>query len=180
MDNTALMIIDVQLGMFESPMAPPVYGDQELLGKLNKLIAQARATQIPVIYVQHNEGNGGPLETGTESWQIHPAIKPEANDLVIQKWNPDAFQDTPLQAELEARAITKLVVAGIQTEFCVDTTCRRAFSLGYDVTLVKDGHSTWDNGGLTAAQIIDHHNATLGGWFVKPKLAGEIDFSNTL
>jgi nicotinamidase-related amidase len=56
--------------------------------------------------------------------------------------------------------------SGAQTEVCVDTTCRRAFSLGFSVTLVSDGHSTWDNATLTADQIIRHTNDTLAGWFV--------------
>jgi len=56
---------------------------------------------------------------------------------------------------------------GAQTEVCVDTTCRRAFSLGFEVTLVSDGHSTWENATLTADQIIRHTNDTLAGWFVR-------------
>jgi nicotinamidase-related amidase len=72
-----------------------------------------------------------------------------------------------------------LVVAGIQTEYCVDTTCRRAYSLGYDVTLVQDGHSTWDTPDLCAPQIIAHHNRTLGGWFVTPQAAEAIAFGPT-
>ncbi len=49
----------------------------------------------------------------------------------------------------------------------MDTTCRRAFSLGFEVTLVSDGHSTWENATLTADQIIRHTNDTLAGWFVR-------------
>jgi nicotinamidase-related amidase len=174
MSNTALLIIDVQRGMFESPIIPPVYNGDQLLETLGHLIEQAREARLPIIYVQHNGSSGHPLERGAAAWEIHPAIKPGDEDLVIQKLNPDAFQDTPLQSELERRAIKKLVIAGIQTEFCVDTTCRRAYSLGYEVTLVKDGHSTWDNDGLMAAQIIAHHNQTLGNWFATTKSASEI------
>ncbi len=79
-------------------------------------------------------------------------------------------------AELAARGIAKLVVAGIQTECCVDTTCRRASSLGYQTTLVRDAHSTWDSRTLSAAQIITHHNEALDGWFVTPKPSSEIAF----
>jgi nicotinamidase-related amidase len=178
MSNTALLIIDVQKGMFESPVMPPVYAGEQLLETLGGLIEQARAAQVPVIYIQHNgRPEGHPLAPGTAGWPIHPAIQPREGELVIQKLNPDAFQDTSLQAELEAAAIKKLVIAGIQTEFCVDTTCRRAYSLGYELTLVKDGHSTWDNDNLTAAQIIAHHNQTLGNWFATAKSASEVDLA---
>ena len=50
------------------------------------------------------------------------------------------------------------------TEYCIDTTVRRAFSLGYDVTLVADGHLTVDSGVLTFDQIISHHNSLLDGF----------------
>jgi nicotinamidase-related amidase len=53
----------------------------------------------------------------------------------------------------------------LQTECCIDATCRRAFSLGYDVTLVKDAHGTWDKDDISAARIIAHHNEVLDSWF---------------
>jgi nicotinamidase-related amidase len=64
----------------------------------------------------------------------------------------------------------------MQTEYCVDTTCRRAYSLGYDIVLVEDGHSTWDTEHLAASQVIAHHNATLGGWFATLRVASDIAF----
>ncbi|TQR10931.1 isochorismatase family protein [Psychrobacillus soli] len=57
-----------------------------------------------------------------------------------------------------------LVIAGIQSEVCVDTTCRRAFSKEYKVTLVSDAHSTWDSKEFLAQQIISLHNDVLR-WF---------------
>jgi nicotinamidase-related amidase len=172
--DTAIVIIDVQNDMFDP--ANPVYRSEELLATLNRLLTKARAAQIPVLYVQHNEKEGYPLEPNTPRWQIHEAIAPREGESVIQKRYPDAFQETTLQEELQARGIKKLVIAGLQTEYCVDTTCRRAFSLDYEVTLVKDGHSTWDDAAATAPQIIAHHNIVLGGWFATVKNEEEITF----
>ena len=172
--DTALIIIDVQVGMFMEEF--PVYRGKELLEKIQGLIGRARAAGVPVIYVQHDGQGEDPLRPDLPGWPIHPAIAPLDGELVVRKLHPDAFQDTPLQSELERRGIRSLVAAGIQTEFCVDTTCRRAYSLGYKVTLAQDAHSTWDNKYLKAQQIIDHHNLTLGGWFVKLKPADEIQF----
>jgi nicotinamidase-related amidase len=167
-------VIDVQNGMFAED--DPVYQGTELLATIGDLLAKARAAETPVIYIQHNGGPGHPLEPGSAGWPIHAVIAPAAGEPVITKATPDAFHETALQAELEARGIVKLVVAGIQTEICVDTTCRRAASLGYQTTLVRDGHSTWDSRTLSAIQIIAHHNDTLKGWFVTLKPAGEIAF----
>jgi nicotinamidase-related amidase len=172
--DTALLVIDVQNGMFVED--DPVHQGAELLETIGDLLAKARAAQAPVIYIQHNGGPGHPLEPGGAGWPIHPAIAPAAGEPVVGKSTPDSFHETTLQRELEERGIVKLVVAGIQTELCVDTTCRRAASLGYQTTLVCDAHSTWDSRTLSAAQIIAHHNDALNGWFVTPKPASEIGF----
>ncbi|MBN1217567.1 MAG: cysteine hydrolase, partial [Anaerolineae bacterium] len=147
-----------------------------LLAKIAGLITQAHAAAVPVIYVQHCGPEGAIDQPGTPGWEIHPAIAPGVGEVVVQKRHPDAFQNTDLRPELESMRIKKLIITGMQTEYCVDTTCRRAYSLGYEVTLVKDAHSTWDTNLLTAPQIIAHHNEVLGGWFAKLKDAREIEF----
>ena len=172
MDNqTALLVIDVQMFGFDETNL--VYKSDQLISKIENLITQARAAGVPVVYVQHSE----PEEmVGTPVWEIHPAIAPIPGEVIIQKQHPDSFQDTNLKRELESMDIKKLIIAGMQTEYCIDTTCRRAYSLGYKVTLVKDAHSTWDTDLLTAVQIIAHHNKVLSSWFVELKAADEITF----
>ncbi|MHA2364674.1 MAG: isochorismatase family protein, partial [Candidatus Hodarchaeales archaeon] len=74
------------------------------------------------------------------------------------------------------RKIENLIIVGLQTEYCIDTTVRRAFSEEFNVTLVKDTHSTWNSSKLTAQQIIDHHNSILGDWFASLKAESQIKF----
>lgn len=174
MSDTALLIIDMQVGNFSEP--DPVYKGNELLAKVKSLIAKAHSAQTPIIYVQNSGGKGDPDEYGTPGWEIHPTIQPAEGGVVIQKQTPDAFHGTNLHHELKSREIRRLIVAGLQTEYCIDTTCRRAFTLGYEVTLVKDAHSTWDSTLFTARQIVDHHNHVLGGWFITLKSEREIGF----
>jgi nicotinamidase-related amidase len=173
-NNTALLVIDVQVCNFGD--SAPVHEGGALLSKISGLIERAHAAGAPVVYVQHCGPEGAIDEPGTLGWEIHPALAPIEGEVVIQKRHPDAFQETNLQRELESRGIERLIITGIQTEYCVDTTCRRAYSLGYDVTLVEDAQSTWDTEHLTAPQIIAHHNAVLGGWFATLKEASEIEF----
>lgn len=174
--KTALLIIDMQVCNFESSAA--VYKGRNLLKNISSIIARARNTEIPIIYIQHCGPEGAIDEPGTPGWEIHPVITPQQKDLVIQKYHPDAFQDTNLHHELESAHIQRVIIAGVQTEYCIDTTCRRAYSLGYKVVLVKDGHSTWDTTHLTAPQVIAHHNQVLGGWFAELKEADEITFDD--
>lgn len=154
--NTALLVIDVQVGMF--PETDPVYAGEVLLERITDLISKARSCAVPVIYVQHNEGEGEQLQSNTPAWEIHPAIAPVEGDIIIQKYTPDSFYETNLRHELDSKGIQKLIVTGIQTDVCVDTTCRRACDLGYDVIVVGDAHSTWNQGDRSAHQIIDEHN----------------------
>jgi len=174
MSDTALLIIDMQLGNFSEP--DPIYKGDELLAKVKRLIAKARFAQTPIVYVQNNGSSGDPDEYGTPGWEFHPSIAPVEGDMVVQKQTPDAFHETNLHRKLESRGIRKLVIAGLQTEYCIDTTCRRASSLGYDITLVKDANSTWDSPHFTAQQIIEHHNRVLGEWFATLKNEREIKF----
>ncbi len=157
--DTALLIIDAQVNMFEEGCS--VFEGSELLSSLIHLVVRARAADMLVVYVQNNGGEGDPDMPGTPGWQIHPALSPWPGEVVIQKRTPDSFHETDLQSELESCQIRRLIIAGMQTEMCIDATCQRAHALGYDVTLVKDAHSTFDGGGLTAAQIIAQYNEAL-------------------
>jgi nicotinamidase-related amidase len=175
---TALFVIDVQVGIIEGLRA---YRGRDVLDQINKLLSKARASNMPIIYIQHDGEAGHPLEVGTEGWQIHPDIRPHEEDLIIRKRASDSFFETTLQRELEARGVRHLIVTGCMTEYCVDTTARRAISMGYDVTLVSDAHTTINNKLLTAAQIIAHHNALLDGFDAGPhavtvKPADEVTF----
>jgi nicotinamidase-related amidase len=173
--DTALLVIDVQVHMFSA--SNPVYQGDKLLVTIQHLLAKARQAFIPIIYIQqHREREGHPLEYGTAGWQIHPSVAPLKEDTIIQKQMPDAFYKTDLHDHLRTRNINKLILCGIQTELCIDTTCRQACSLDYDVTLVKDGHSTWDRQPLTAPQMIAYHNTVLGDWFVTTKEEQDILF----
>lgn len=172
--DTALVIIDVQNGLIED-----AFHRDEVLDAIKTLLARAHASETPVIYVQHNDEE---LETGTPPWYIHPSIAPHKDEPVVHKQACDSFHNTTFQRELAARGIKHLVVAGEQTQYCIDTTVRRAITMGYDVVLVSDAHTTFDNNVLTAAQIIAHTNDTLNGFatnkhkiVVKP--AREITFS---
>lgn len=158
-NGTALLVIDVQVAMIDDETPP--YRRDEVLGNIRAVIDKARAARTPVIYVQHEHATYEPMKRDSPGWQIHPAIAPVPGERIIHKKASDSFYGTPLRSELDALGITDLVVTGMQTEQCVDTTCRRAISLDYDVTLVADGHTTWDTDDLSAEQLIAHTNALL-------------------
>jgi nicotinamidase-related amidase len=159
-DQAALVVIDVQRGLIEGfeddwEHVLPVIADQ---------IERARSASAPVVLVQHcGSGPAHPLAPDAAGWELHPAIDARPADSRVRKTWSDAFVATDLQAQLKQARVSRLVVTGAQTEFCVDATVRRAASLGYDVDLIADGHTTSANGVLSRAQIVAHHNETLPG-----------------
>lgn len=159
--NSALLVIDVQVGLIE-----PAYRSAEVLKNITVLLDRAHSAHAPVVYIQHDGPQGHGLAVGTAAWEIHPAIAPKEGDTIIHKRASDSFHQTTLQQELERQGIKHLVVVGGQTEYCVDTTCRRSTTLGYTVTLVEDAHTTidYDEAVLSAAQRIDYHNEVLNGF----------------
>lgn len=113
-----------------------------------------------MVLIQHEEAEG-PLQFGTEGWQLDERLVVQPDDLRVRKTACDAFHKTDLLARLQAQGVEQVFVCGLQSEFCVDSTVRGALAHGLPVVLVADAHSTLDNGVLTAAQISAHHNATL-------------------
>ena len=178
MGKTALLIIDVQLGIFmrKNYDGMAIYNEQLLLENLKTLINKAKTANAPVIYIQHMYENFPLMEKGQSLWEVHPDIKPEQNDIVVEKCHADAFYGSALNDTLVNLNATGLVITGLQTAYCVDTTCRRAHSMGYKNVLVSDGHSTLDSDILPAEKIIAHHNSVLGSQFAQLKTANEITF----
>jgi nicotinamidase-related amidase len=156
--TTALLIIDVQRALCTGEEA--AFDIDRVIARINELGGRARSAGVPVVLVQHEEGEG-PLQFNTHGWQFADALVTRPEDLRLRKTAPDSFHRTDLHRLLQERTVTRLVICGLQTDFCVDTTVRRALALGYDVVLAADAHSTVDNGVLSAAQITAHHNRTL-------------------
>lgn len=156
--STALLVIDSQVYLFEG--TPRVYEGEGVRGRIQRLIGRARAGGVPVIYVR-NQGKAGEANAPeSPGWHIHPDLAPAAGETIVEKDTPDAFNQTTLGGVLADRGIGRLVIAGLRTELSIDTTCRRAAGLGYEVVLAADAHSTIDRT-IPAAQIIAHHNDVL-------------------
>lgn len=156
--TTALLIIDVQQALCTGDHA--AFESERVIDRINLVSRKARTAGAPVIVIQH-ESQNGPLSYGTAGWQLAAGLEVQPTDTYLRKKATDSFHQTDLHAVLQAKGIQNLIICGLQSEFCVDTTTRRALALGYPVVLVSDGHSTVGNSTLSAAQISAHHNETL-------------------
>ncbi len=153
-----LLVIDLQRGLFDEQPRP--FDADSVIGRINELAARARAAGVPVVLIQH-EALVDQLVHGSERWELARGLVTAPTDARLRKTTPDSFLRTGLADLLKGWGAHRLVVCGYASEFCVDTTTRRAAALGYDVTIAADAHTTHDKAHATAAQIQAHHNATL-------------------
>jgi nicotinamidase-related amidase len=167
--NIALLVIDVQQGLFEK--STPIYKAEALLENIATLVERAHQSGVPVFYIQHSDLKA--LQKGSPNWQLHPLLQPQASDQIIHKQHGNAFEDTHLDEALRSRNITSLVVTGLVTHGCVRATCLGARQLGYDVVLVRDGHSNYSK---QAARLIEEWNQKLSAEEIELCLTPEIVF----
>lgn len=156
--KSAVLIIDVQNGLFDENPKP--FESDVVIQRINHVTNQARNSATPVLFIQH-EAPTAFLEYGSDSWQLPPALIVRHSDYKVRKSTPDSFLRTNLEEILTLNGVSNVIICGYATEFCVDTTTRRAAALGYSVQLVADAHTTHDKAHASAEQIRNHHNVTL-------------------
>ncbi|TDR80202.1 cysteine hydrolase family protein [Paludibacterium purpuratum] len=164
MSDTALLVIDMQVGVVEGELRAARL--DAVLDNLNAAIAKARQRGYPVIFIQHEDEE---LERGSASWQLHAKLADQEGDARIGKRYGDSFCETELAGLLADKGIDKLWIGGCATDFCVDSTLRNAVSRGYQVTVVSDAHTTLSAFELSGEQVIDHFNAAWHATGATPK-----------
>ncbi|RBL68832.1 cysteine hydrolase [Pseudomonas sp. MWU13-2625] len=155
---TALLIIDVQQALCSGQYQ--CFDIHRVIDTINQLSTRARKAGVPVVLIQHEEEDS-PLAHGAEGWQLAEGLLTEAKDLRFRKTTPDSFYQTDLGKLLPSEDFERLIICGLQTDYCVNATVRKAHELGYDVVLAADAHSTLDNGNMSAEDIIAEHNKDL-------------------
>ncbi|GAB4167395.1 MAG: cysteine hydrolase family protein [Rhodocyclaceae bacterium] len=175
----ALLLIDVQNDYFPGG-AMELEGADEAVAAASRLLAGFRSRGAPVIHVRHLSlrPGAGFLLPGTAGAEIHASVRPLGGEPVFEKHFPNAFRDTGLAGHLKANAIGELVVAGMMTHMCVDTTVRAAFDLGLRCTLAKDACATralvLGDARIAAQDVQLAFLAALEGLFARVRSAGTI------
>ncbi|MCA8403260.1 cysteine hydrolase [Burkholderia cenocepacia] len=160
----ALLVIDMQVGLFHGPDRP--HDGERVLANINRLIHRAHGSGAPVFAVRHTGPAGSPIAPDAPLAALLPELAIDtARDIVFDKTRPNCFAGTRLVEWLHAAGIGEIVIAGMKTQYCVDTTCRAAADLGFRAVLVADAHTCMDTPALAAERIVAHHNATLADPF---------------
>jgi nicotinamidase-related amidase len=161
--NTALMVIDVQNGVVDG--APK---RDDVVANIAALVGQARAQDVPVIWVQHNDPDG--LARGSAEWELVPELTPGDSEPLVEKTYGDSFEATDLEERLAEREVGRLIVTGAESDACIRATLHGAFTRGYDVTLVGDAHTTEDltEYGAPAPELVVSHTNLYWDWQSAP------------
>ncbi len=154
MSNIVLMVVDVQNALIK---AHP-YNEKKVIENIKKLIVTARDNKKEVIYVSHDDGKGSELEQGTDGWQIYNEIAPNSNELIFEKQYNSAFFKTGLREYLESKDIDTIVLLGLQTEYCIDATCKSAFDFEYKIIIPEETNTTLDNEYLSGEKLYEFYN----------------------
>ncbi len=159
MKQKAILIVDVQTELVNDKP----YQCEKLLSNIQKIMNAAREKSQEVIFIRHNGCWGDELEPNTSGWEIAKEVSPLEGEMIIDKCHNSAFLNTTLHSYLQEKNISELVIMGLQTEYCIDTTVKVAFELGYTVIIPKDTTSTYNNEFMTAHEIIRFYERNIWG-----------------
>jgi streptothricin hydrolase len=171
--SSALLLVDVQRNMLEYPNPVPSY--KEIRTNLESLLSRARRSGAFVVHVQNDGAKGDPDEPNTNGWDL--VFPPSQRELVLGKSQGDSFSNEKLASELSARGVKRLVIAGMQSDYCVKDTCKGAITRGYDVILASDAHATYNDEKYSANEISKKVELELENQGVKIIPAVNIEFT---
>ena len=153
-----LLVVDVQVGVMRDAWDSP-----RVIRNVRRTVERARAESVPVLWIQHSDDD---LPQGSKQWQLVPELVPAQGEPLLHKHFNSSFEQTTLEEVLARLGATHLVLAGAATNWCIRATAYGALDRGYDVTLIKDAHTTetmdlGDGMKIEAADVIQELNIAM-------------------
>lgn len=172
--STALLVLDVQESFRARPADWSGVSDPDIAVRVRELVEHARRRDQPVFWILHTEpGTGTVFDPDIGHVQLLPGLEPCRDEPVLYKTTFNAFTSTDLDRRLREAGVSQVVVCGIRTEQCCETTARLAADLGYDVVFVLDATATmplpaWDGKGeLAVGEVQERTASALQGRFAR-------------
>lgn len=141
--KTALILVDIQNDYFPGGKGV-LEGSLEASLQARRLLDHFRQQGLPVVFIQHVADKPGAATflAGSEGVKLHENIQPLPGETILQKHYPNSFRETGLLEHLRSLGIEQLVVCGMMTHMCVDSTVRAAFDFGFECLLAQDACAT--------------------------------------
>ena len=174
-----LLVVDVQVGVMKES-----WDAARIVKNVARAVERARARGVPVLWVQHSDQD---LAYGSPEWKWVPELMPAEGEPLIHKRFNSSFEETSLEGELAKCGATHIALAGAATNWCIRATAYGALDRGYDLTLIKDAHTTGtmeldDGAKIEAANVVHELNIAMT-WLCYPGRANgtatteEVDFA---
>jgi len=149
-----LIVIDVQKGITDERL----YNYESFLKNITSIIDAARKNGVEVIYVQHDDGPGSGFSVGDRDFEIADQVAPKAGEKVYFKTINSCFGNKDFKAYMESQEDKRLMIIGLQTNYCIDATVKSAFERGFEVIIPEGTNSTFDNDYMTGETTVRYYN----------------------
>ena len=149
-----LLVIDVQNAVY----TPALYAFDAFTENLTRLMQAARSTGTEVIFIRHDDGAGEPLSPGNAGFEIAAPFAPLSGERIFDKNVNSPFRSSGLTEYLRGCGEDTLMLAGLQTEYCVDAAVKCGFEHGFRIIVPAYANTTTDNAHLTGAHTYHYYN----------------------
>lgn len=149
-----LLVIDMQKGIVDEEL----YAYDTFIERTVKLIEAARKNDVEVVYVRHDAGPGSGMSVGDDDFEIADQVRPEQGEKVFVKTINSCFGNKDFKEYLKQQEDKRLMIIGLQTNYCVDATVKSAFERGFKVIIPEGTNSTFDNDYMTGETTVKYYN----------------------
>ncbi|MCR5329694.1 MAG: cysteine hydrolase [Lachnospiraceae bacterium] len=149
-----LLVVDMQKGLVDDEL----YAFDTFIDRTVRLIDAARKNNVEVIYVQHDAGPESGMTSGDEEFEIDDRVAPKEGEKVFVKTINSCFGNKDFKEYMEQQKDKRLMIIGLQTNYCIDCTVKSAFERGFEVIIPEGTNSTFDNDYMTGETAYRYYN----------------------
>ena len=149
-----LLVVDMQKGL----VTDDLYAFDTFMERVVRIIDAARKQHAEVIYVQHDAGPGSGMSARDSDFEIADQVQPEPGEKVFVKTINSCFGNKDFREYMELQEDKRLMIVGLQTNYCIDCTVKSAFERGFEVIIPEGTNSTFDNDYMTGETTCRYYN----------------------
>ena len=149
-----LLVVDMQKGLVDEDL----YAFDTFMDRTVRLVDAARKNNVEVIFIQHDAGPGSGMSVGDRGFEIIDQIAPNMEEKVFTKKINSSFGNIVFKQYMEQQEDKRLMVIGLQTNYCIDCTVKSAFERGFEVIIPEGTNSTFDNDYMTGETTVRYYN----------------------
>jgi len=149
-----LLVVDMQKGIADEDL----YDYENFMDKTVRLIDAARKNGVEVVFVQHDAGEGSGLSAGDEDFELVDEVGLREGEKVFVKKINSCFGNSDFRVYMEKQEDKRLMIIGLQTNYCIDATVKSAFERGFEVIIPEGTNSTFDNDYMTGETTVRYYN----------------------